>query len=363
MNTDARAKLPLSLLRGAALIVASWALLAFAVRLLAAVLRWPHLPSGWPPARLIAINPAVFAGAAALLALQVLPPLRRRWLERLLAALMPVFVLAVVAIGPRALHLSGVPAVDPLTQTIGYVPGTCHTERRGPGPATTACVNAVGHRGERTGLEPREGERRILLVGDSFVFGSGVNDSDTLAVQLDNTLAAQRRPRRSVTINAGLPGLNLASDLRMATQLLPRVHPDVLVIGYLAGNDAEPVDKWTWLDFWTPRGLVLLGMLRVDRDLFAAEQSMPAPLEPVLAQKLVPLLALAKEERTNVLLLSYADAAVPFARYQDEHFHVVVPPQMDPAERDVLEIPGDGHPTAAGNRRFAELLVGEILRR
>ena len=348
-------------LRALSLVVLGHAALATVVRVLATALRWSHLPGGWPLARLLVLNGSLLSVVGAALALRALPRLRRRWAELLLLTLAPLTVLTVAALGPRVLHLSGIPVREPATGAIGYVPGTCHIERRGSQPATRACVNALGHRGTRTGLEPREGERRILFVGDSFVYGTGVNDDETLPAQLERALADAHKPRPSTVINAGMPGLNQASALRMASLLVPRVHPDVLVIGYLSSNDAEPADNWTWLDFWSPHGLTLLGLLGVDHELFRAEQSMPSRLESMLQDKLPALLRLASQERTAVLLLSFTDDARPFVPYADAHFRIVQAADCGARHGEPMTIPGDGHPSAAGNTCHGKQLAQEIL--
>ena len=52
----------------------------------------------------------------------------------------------------------------------------------------------------------RPGERRIMLLGDSFVWGDGLNEQDTVARQLQRRLDAVRPGFR--VVNAGVSGEN-----------------------------------------------------------------------------------------------------------------------------------------------------------
>ena len=62
-------------------------------------------------------------------------------------------------------------------------------------------TNSLGYRGENFEIEKNEGEKRILVVGDSFILGWGVSDSEVLTQVLEEKLKDQYK-----IINAGYAG-------------------------------------------------------------------------------------------------------------------------------------------------------------
>ncbi len=148
-------------------------------------------------------------------------------------------------------------------------------ERDGlPWPRATAGVNRLGFRDREWG--PRApGVRRVAVLGDSFVFGVGVRDDETLPAALGRELAA--RGERAEVLDLGIPGLNAQQEAIVAERLLPSLRPDVVVLVGVS-NDAEAM-PWQ-PDPWTSCGLAvpvderldhaLLGALHLYRPLHAA---------------------------------------------------------------------------------------------
>jgi hypothetical protein len=76
---------------------------------------------------------------------------------------------------------------------------------------------------------------RIALLGDSFLFGSGVRDDGALFA---NLLGARLGPRYEV-MNLGAPGLNTKAEIGVLDALDPILHFDKAILFYFP-NDAEP---------------------------------------------------------------------------------------------------------------------------
>ncbi|MCB9727511.1 MAG: hypothetical protein H6746_03390 [Deltaproteobacteria bacterium] len=99
-------------------------------------------------------------------------------------------------------------------------------DARGAEPGYTVEVNALGMRGpERDPSRPA-----ILLVGDSFMHGTALQQPDTIAASLERELPGYQ------VLNAGIEGDNLSGALERARAWLPIVQPVALVIG-LYSND------------------------------------------------------------------------------------------------------------------------------
>ncbi len=98
----------------------------------------------------------------------------------------------------------------------------------------TVRTNSLGFRGREPA--PRtEGEHRILFLGDSMVFGLGLEQEETLPSQVE-TFARETNPG-VVVHNGAISGMNTAQELAVAMQLLPVLQPDQVILGYFVGND------------------------------------------------------------------------------------------------------------------------------
>ena len=84
-----------------------------------------------------------------------------------------------------------------------------------------AQVNSLGFRGS----EPVPGKPTVLIVGDSSVFGDGVDDDQTMSAQLARALDG-----RADVQNAGVPGYTCWQSRIWVDRVRPQLSPDVLVV-------------------------------------------------------------------------------------------------------------------------------------
>jgi lysophospholipase L1-like esterase len=80
---------------------------------------------------------------------------------------------------------------------------------------------------------------RILAVGDSFVFGLGVQQSEPFAEVLERRLNRDYVGDYEV-INAGVNGYAIDQYEGWMKRLLPQYQPDVVLVSIFVGNDFEP---------------------------------------------------------------------------------------------------------------------------
>lgn len=92
-------------------------------------------------------------------------------------------------------------------------------------------INSLGLRGAEVTTAP--GKRiRILMLGDSYTFGSGVRDEETFGAVAERSLG---RPDVDV-INAGVPGYGVFQMQRMLERLAPILQPRVVVLTIPTGD-------------------------------------------------------------------------------------------------------------------------------
>lgn len=97
--------------------------------------------------------------------------------------------------------------------------------------------NSLGFRGSREFGPKKPGDFRLLLLGDSFTYGLGVNDDQTFAFHLEQYL---RQPSLAAeVINAGCPGKGTDYELKLFQTLGAKLQPDVTVLCFFCNDFAD----------------------------------------------------------------------------------------------------------------------------
>ncbi len=99
-------------------------------------------------------------------------------------------------------------------------------------------VNESGLRSLPTARPDGDADARILVLGDSVVFGTSVADEDTFSVRLEEELAS-RSGRHTRVLNAGVPGYNTTSELAFYTLLGGSIRPDQVLLGVSLNDFGE----------------------------------------------------------------------------------------------------------------------------
>lgn len=99
-------------------------------------------------------------------------------------------------------------------------------------------TNSLGWRSPEFAPVKPEGTFRILGLGDSFTFGTGVRREDTFLSALDASLAGAGLPVE--VVNLGVMGFNTAHELVLLKRVGVGLDPDLVVICYVL-NDAEVI--------------------------------------------------------------------------------------------------------------------------
>ena len=109
------------------------------------------------------------------------------------------------------------------------VPNYSATLPRGTFGSMTFRTNADGLR-ERPLSVMRRSKVRILAIGDSFTFGTGIDGDETWPARLEHALQ-QRSARDSsvAVINAGVPAYGLAQLRDLTEEMLPKVYAELEV--------------------------------------------------------------------------------------------------------------------------------------
>ena len=90
-------------------------------------------------------------------------------------------------------------------------------------------MNNLGFRGPNTTTEKRG--KRVLIIGDSFTFGWGIEEEETWI-----HLLSEKYPDIEF-LNLGQGGNHPGDYVRIAKEAVPVLNPDMVLVGILQGND------------------------------------------------------------------------------------------------------------------------------
>jgi len=99
-------------------------------------------------------------------------------------------------------------------------------------------INSLGYRDRERTLRPDPGTTRVLIVGDSVVFGPGVELEQTFPTRLEEKLRAERT-RPLEVLNGGNPDTGLTEILRIFRKRDLRMEPAVVILCFYL-NDSRP---------------------------------------------------------------------------------------------------------------------------
>ena len=104
------------------------------------------------------------------------------------------------------------------------------------GAKMTYTIGSAGLRGE----PPAPGRPSVLVVGDSFTFGEGVQLEETFTARLERAFAV--RPNVPAFVNAGVPGYGTVEEAARLPSLLDRYEPKAVLLVAIP-NDAIPLQE------------------------------------------------------------------------------------------------------------------------
>jgi lysophospholipase L1-like esterase len=103
-------------------------------------------------------------------------------------------------------------------------------------------VNGLGLRGPEVGKTPAPGTVRVLVLGDSVVFGQGVAEDATVTAELARRLS-ERWGRPVEVLNAGVQGYDTAAEAAFLAGPGLALAPSGVIVG-MSLNDYDPAPAY-----------------------------------------------------------------------------------------------------------------------
>lgn len=224
-------------------------------------------------------------------------------------------------------------------------------------PATDVRISSQGLRADREYPVPKAGSVvRILVLGDSFVFGSGVNIEDTLVSRWQ-----QRLGERYEVVNMGVPGYATSHAVELLEDRGLKLDPSAVVI-LLTDNDRWLDGRYRALEQQEESALE-----RFTKNLFAAEgkerSGDPENHPEILARfrtAIARLSALCTKHEIPCRVVPIFPP--PFEEVLAEYgiLHDFLMDDHYRSNHEHYTIPNDGHPTAEGHEYLADRLDARL---
>ena len=123
-------------------------------------------------------------------------------------------------------------------------PNTRERSTLGRGTVWSWTTNSVGFRGSREYAIPKPaGTRRVVVLGDSFTFGFGVEDHQTYAAILEQRLDSACGGTDVEVVNAGVSGFSTSQELALLEHDGASLASDAVVVGFFVNDPQDNIDK------------------------------------------------------------------------------------------------------------------------
>ena len=281
--------------------------------------------------------------------------------------LVPIgLALAVALVQAHFLGARCRPPDVPALQLYLYEPDSRHEDTWFGRGTHVYQINRHGLRGPAPDAGPDDAV--ITLVGDSFVFGTGVDDGNTVVEVLQRQFEARGDECTWVT-NAGMPGSGLATIPNLLRYGRDVYGTDIAVV-LLKDDDFDLFDAavrshLAHTSLWY-RVLILFDLeMPIDyvRQTLRRGRSAAKVIDAEGAESLLQPLSDAAEGISGLLLLDLNEprAAEEVTEYmQSAPRWTVVDVARDPRWRSADKIPGDGHWSVAGNESIAAIVFEHL---
>ena len=101
----------------------------------------------------------------------------------------------------------------------------------------------MGFRSPEISVDKDQNVFRIVCMGDSSTFGSGVYCEDTYPRVLERLLNNRYGEKKFETVNTGYTGYSSFQGLILLQQSVLKLHPDIITISYGICDNASPHGK------------------------------------------------------------------------------------------------------------------------
>jgi len=253
----------------------------------------------------------------------------------------------------------------------------------------SARINSRGLRGVAPKVAKDPGVVRVVILGDSIVFGHGIEEDFTVSVLLEKRLVARSPGTEWEVVNGGVSGHNMTDYAIIFKPRILTLDPDVLVLFITEINDperkhfvprSETIDGWK-KSWWANRSFIKPFLAvplaeEINRVFLIHVSEIYDPNGehwPLFVKDLEDMIDACEEKGARMIVVSYPyiDDEDVFSKERAQ-LHKLIDrlgvTRVDPLPefhkhkaRDLVVNKGDFHPNEKANAIMADLLVDPIL--
>lgn len=144
-------------------------------------------------------------------------------------------------------------------------------------------INSDGFRGGEYTFNKPEDTFRIVLLGDSFTFGWGLNLEETFGYRLERILNENNLGTNFEVLNFGVPGMNTVGEIGRFKERALNYKPDLVIIGFVGDDDQSREFDFILANCSSPEErLKVYNQLRNDKRLKDINTFVKQPLEEMI---------------------------------------------------------------------------------
>ena len=111
----------------------------------------------------------------------------------------------------------------------------------------TLSINSLGYRDNEFAISKLNNTKRILIMGDSFTFGHGVENDETFSEQLEKKINEFSNIKYEV-INAGYASGQSPDEAYVYLKKKGlQLNPDIIILVVFPGNDISDINEHEWI--------------------------------------------------------------------------------------------------------------------
>jgi hypothetical protein len=110
-------------------------------------------------------------------------------------------------------------------------------------------INSLGLRGEE--IQPESSATRVLVFGDSYVFGVGVDEDGLLTTHLERLLEPHF-PHGVEVVNMGISGYSTDQELLLLKELGAALTPEIVILVVCDNDYVANTENFAWRRYYKP---------------------------------------------------------------------------------------------------------------
>lgn len=204
-------------------------------------------------------------------------------------------------------------------------------------------INSSGFRGREYSIEKPANTFRIVILGDSIVWGHELAESETIAGQLERSLNEMGKAMQFEVLNFGVSGYSTQQEVELFVESAQKFDPDFVIVGFCLNDfeessvEAGPFRKIT--QGMTSKSYLLEA---VNREFYHfARRYLEFSPRPSFVLKIVDIRKeferLQNHVGSRILLLIFPTLA-GFENYSLAHLHADVKNSVDGLNFDTIDL-------------------------